>query len=213
MKEKEKNKDQRQNNQQEVAKKDKEKEALNIEALISKNKEEYNVLWDRYVRLQAEFDNYRKRSCKERAEFVKFANEGLIIELVGILDNFERGIKAAEFKKDFDLLHQGVEMISKQFRDLLEAKGLNRVESVDKKFDPHSHEAVEVIESEDSQDDMIVEELQPGYLLNGRVIRPAKVKVSKSKKKEKLFKEDKECVREETLKENEEEFTNNNKEG
>lgn len=142
-------------------------------------KDEYVVLWDKYLRLQAEFDNYRKRSYKERAEFIKFANEGLILELLDILDNFERGIKAAELKKDFDLLHQGVDMISKQLHLLLEVKGLNRIKPLGQKFDPHQHEAVEVVEKENAEEDIVIEEMQPGYILNGRIIRTAKVKVNK----------------------------------
>ena len=134
---------------------------------------------DKYLRLQAEFDNFKKRSYKEKGEFVKFANEILILELIEILDNFERGIKAAETKKDFDLLHRGVDMISKQLHGLLESKGLKRIKAVGEKFDPHRHEALEVIEDEKADEGKIIEELQPGYLLNDRVVRPAKVKVVK----------------------------------
>lgn len=152
---------------------------------IIKNKQEYDALWDRFVRLQAEFENYKKRSYKERIEFMKFANEGLIMELLSIVDNFERGIKSAELKKDFDLLHQGVNMISKQLHTLLESKGLKKIKAEGEKFDPHQHEAIEVIEAEDAKDDRVVEELQAGYLLNGRIVRPAKVKVVKRKEVEK----------------------------
>jgi molecular chaperone GrpE len=140
--------------------------------------------YDRFLRLQAEFDNFRKRSAKERLEFIKYANEGLILELVSILDDFERSIKSAEQKKDFELLHQGVDMISKQLHRLLEEKGLKRIKSVGEKFNPHEHEAVEVVDDESGQEDIIIEELQPGYSLNGLVIRPAKVKVIKHKIKE-----------------------------
>ena len=142
-------------------------------------KQNYEELWDKYVRLGAEFDNYKKRSFKERGDFVKFANEGLITELLGILDNFERGIKSAEQKKDYDLLHQGVDMISKQLHSLLEAKGLSRIKSLGQKFDPHQHEAVEVVDGDD--EGLIIEELQPGYFLSGRILRPARVKVTKVK--------------------------------
>lgn len=141
-------------------------------------------LWDKYLRLQAEFDNYKKRTFKERQDFIKFANEGLILELLSILDNFERGIKSAEQKKDYELLHQGVDMISKQLHGLLETKGLNRIQSIGQPFDPHKHEAIEVVAGDDKEADIIVEELQPGYALNGRIIRPAKVKVLKSKEEE-----------------------------
>jgi molecular chaperone GrpE len=147
----------------------------------NKEEQDYGQLWDKYVRLQAEFDNYRKRSFKEKAEFIKFANEGLILELLEILDNFERGIKSAELKKDFDLLHQGVDMISRQLHALLEAKGLKKIKCLGEKFDPHKHEAVEVIEAEGTGQDTITEELQAGYVFNDRIIRPARVKVTKDK--------------------------------
>lgn len=151
------------------------------EDLLDKAKKECLELKDKYLRLQAEFDNYRKRSLKEKGEFIRFANEGLIVELLAILDNFERGIKAADLKKDFDLLHQGVDMISKQLHGLLESKGLRRIKAVGEKFDPHQHEAMEVIEAEDIDQDTVIEEMQPGYLLNERIVRPAKVKVAKRK--------------------------------
>jgi molecular chaperone GrpE len=136
--------------------------------------------YDKFIRLQAEFDNFRKRAVKEKGEFIKFANEALILELVSILDDFERSIRSAEHKKDFDLLHQGVDIISKQLHRLLEEKGLNKIKSVGEKFNPHEHEAIEVVEGEDNEDNTILEELQPGYILNGRIIRPAKVKVAKN---------------------------------
>jgi molecular chaperone GrpE len=139
---------------------------------------------DRLLRLQAEFDNFRKRSAKERQEFIKYANEGLIFELVGMLDNFERSIKAADQKQDFKLLHQGVDMISKQLHKLLEEKGLRRIDSKGEKFDPSRHEAIEAIETDEVKDGLIMEEFQPGYMLNERVIRPAMVKVAKAKKEE-----------------------------
>ncbi|MBU0694479.1 MAG: nucleotide exchange factor GrpE [Candidatus Omnitrophica bacterium] len=158
--------------------------------ILSKAKEEYNLLWDKHLRFQAEFDNYKKRSLKEKAEFIKFANEGLILELLSILDNFERGIKSTEQKKDFNLLHQGVEMISLQLHSLLNAKGLNKIKSVGEKFNPHQHEAIEVVASEDIgiEEDIVIEEMQAGYMLDGRVIRPAKVKVCK-KAEEKIIEE------------------------
>jgi len=170
--------------------KDKEyKKDKDAEVLLKKQKE-YDELWDKYLRLQADFDNFKKRSYKEKSEFIKFANEGLILELVNILDNFERGIKAGEQKKDFDLLHQGVDMISRQLHSLLELKGLSRIKCLGEKFDPHKHEALEVIECKDTEVDMVVDELQPGYIFEGRIIRPAKVKVKKRKEEEAVEKEE-----------------------
>ncbi len=160
---------------------DKDKKIKEVEEV--KEAQDYSVLWDKYLRLQAEFDNYRKRSFKEKADFIKFANEGLIIELLTILDGFERGVKSAEQKKDYQLLHQGVDMIFKQLHSLLETKGLSRIKSLGQKFNPHQHEAVEVIDGEDVEEEIVVDELQSGYLLGGRIIRPAKVKVVRVKKK------------------------------
>ena len=161
-------------------KKDSEKPTVSVDSQ-KKEEKNYEALWDKYLRLQAEFDNYKKRSYREKLEFVKYANEGLILELLEILDNFERGIKAADQKKDFDLLHQGVDMISRQLHSLLESKGLVKIKTKGEKFAPHQHEAIEVTEADDAQEDVIAEELQSGYLLNGRIVRPAKVKVVKAK--------------------------------
>lgn len=169
------------------------KESVEEEKIEGKN---YEELWDRFLRLQAEFDNYRKRSFKEKSEFIKFANEGLIMELLGILDNFERGIQYAEKKKDFDLLHQGVDMISKQLHTLLEAKGLKRIPAKGEKFDPYKHEALEIVEDLSAEEERVIEELQPGYVLNGRIIRPSKVKVVKPAAVEKEIKEKEETIQE-----------------
>jgi molecular chaperone GrpE len=134
------------------------------------------------LRLQAEFDNYRKRSLQEKAEFIKFANQGLISELIGIVDNFELSIKYADKKNDFKLMHQGVDMIIKQLHTLLKSKGLEKIKTVGENFNPHQHDALEIIEDQDVEVDTVIEELQPGYLLSGRILRPAKVKVAKPKK-------------------------------
>lgn len=153
--------------------------------MIEKQKQEYQDLWNRYLRLQAEFDNYRKRSLQEKAEFIKFANQGLISELIGILDNFELSIKYADKKNDFKLMHQGVDMIIKQLHILLKSKGLEKIKTVGQKFDPHKHDALTIVEDQDVDSDTVVEELQTGYLLSGRILRPAKVKVAKPKKSSK----------------------------
>jgi len=180
----------------------------------AKEKQDYAELLDKYVRFQAEFDNYKKRSFKEKADFVKYANQGLIMELLSILDNFERGIKSAEQKKDYALLHQGVDMISKQLHSLLETKGLSRIKSVGEKFDPHQHEAVEVIEGDD--EGAIIEELQSGYLLSGRIIRPARVKVIKAKQEvsemEKKEEEQNKQEKEKEQEENKQDIENKEKE-
>ncbi|MCF7875172.1 MAG: nucleotide exchange factor GrpE [Candidatus Omnitrophica bacterium] len=166
--------------------------------IVERQKQEYQDLWNRYLRLQAEFDNYRKRSLQEKAEFIKFANQGLISELIGILDNFELSIKYADQKNDFKLMHQGVDMIIKQLHTLLKSKGLEKIKTIGENFNPHQHDALEIIEDQDVEADTVVEELQPGYLLSGRILRPAKVKVAKPKeaKKEAEKQENKETKKE-----------------
>ena len=170
------------NNQKKQEPQEQDVNALKAELdVLKKEISEKDKLHDMYLRLQAEFDNYRKRTIKEKEEFVKYAAEGLIIDLVSTLDDFERGIKSAEQKKDFNLLHQGVDIISRQLHKMLEEKGLKRIKSVGEKFNPYEHEAVEVVESDEQEDGTVIEELMPGYSLNGRVIRPAKVRVAKGK--------------------------------
>jgi molecular chaperone GrpE len=146
---------------------------------LRKKAEERDTSEDKWLRAHAEIDNARKRMERERAEHIKYANEDIILKLIGILDNFERGIRSAEQKKDFGMLHQGVDMILKELHQLLEEKGLKRIKCVGEKFDPYKHEALEVVGGEADKDGTVAEELQSGYELNGRVIRPAKVRVFK----------------------------------
>jgi molecular chaperone GrpE len=136
--------------------------------------------WDRLLRMQADFDNIRKRLEKEKQDFVKFANEGIILELLSILDDLERSVNLAETKhEDLQAFLKGVEMILAHFYDLLKEYGVKPIEAEGKIFDPHFHEALMQTENKDVPEHTIVEELQKGYLLNDRIIRTAKVKVSK----------------------------------
>ena len=138
--------------------------------------EEY---FDRVLGLHADFDNYKKRLEKERIEFIKFANGEIIVEILKILDDFERAVEAGKTKHDFEILYKGVEMIWKDLKEFLKKKGLTEIDAKGKPFNPHEHEAMMQEESKDYPEDHVIEELQKGYMLNGRVIRPAKVKVSK----------------------------------
>lgn len=143
--------------------------------------ETMEILQDKLLRLGAEFENYKKRVQKEREELMKYAGEIFIFELLHIVDNFERAFQAADKTQDFLVLHKGVEMILKEVQDFLKEKGVKKIEATGTQFDPHRHEAIELVEREDKPENEIVEELQAGYELNGKVIRPAKVKVSKKK--------------------------------
>ena len=139
--------------------------------------------WDKLVRLQADFENTRKRLEREKQDFVKFANEGIILELLNVLDDLERTVDLAQSKhQDLTAFLKGVEMILAHMYEMLKEFGVKPIEAEGKLFDPHLHEALMQIENKDLPEHTVVEELQKGYLLNERVIRTAKVKVSKSGK-------------------------------
>ena len=139
--------------------------------------------FDRLLRLQADFDNYKKRLEKDKLEFIKFSNEEIIAQILTIIDDFERAVEAGKTKHDFDVLYKGIEMIHNDFKEFLKEKGLKEIEAKGKPFNPYEHEAMMQEETDKHPEDHVVEELQKGYTLNGRVIRPAKVKVAKKPEK------------------------------
>ena len=154
----------------------KEAEYLKLKEEADKAKE----YWDKILRLQADFDNTRKRLEREKNDFVKFANEGIILELLNILDDLERTVELAQSKhQDLSAFLKGVEMILAHLYDMLKEYGVKPIEAQGKLFDPHYHEALIQIENKDMPEHTNIEELQKGYLLNDRVIRTAKVKVTK----------------------------------
>ncbi len=155
---------------EEVKKKYKKKEL--IEKLNEKTKLAETYL-EQLKYLQADFDNYKKKLMNEREEFVSQANENLIKELLGVLDDFERSLVL--IKNEDDL--RGVELVYKNFLKILESFGLKKIEAEGKKFDPYYHEIL-LKEKSDKEEGVILEEFQKGYLLNGKVIRHSKVKVS-----------------------------------
>ena len=134
---------------------------------------------DKFLRLAADHDNYKKRSAREFNDLMQHANEALIGQLIPIVDNFERALTTATSCDDFTSFHQGVEMIYRQIRKLLEQQGVREIEALNEPFDPHVHEALMVIEKEDTPPELVVEEIEKGYMLNDKVLRPSKVAVSK----------------------------------
>ena len=137
---------------------------------------------DKYVRLYAEFDNARKRAERERVEFIKYANEGLISEFLGILDDLERSVEAAKVKhEDYDAFLKGVEMVMGRVKELLKKNDVKAIKSVGGKFDPHQHEILALVDSDEHEEGDILEEFQKGYMLGDKVVRTSKVKVAKPK--------------------------------
>jgi molecular chaperone GrpE len=146
----------------------------------AKLQEELASYKDKYVRLFAEFDNARKRMDKEKQEFLKYANEGLLVEFLGILDNLELSVQAAKEKhQDYDAFLKGIEMVMAHAMDLLKKNNVKPLEAKGKKFDPHCHEVLYQEPNEDVEEGTVLEELQKGYSLGDRVIRTSKVKLSK----------------------------------
>jgi molecular chaperone GrpE len=136
--------------------------------------------WDRLLRLQAETENIRKRLEKEKQEFFKYANENIISDLLNILDDLQRAVDLAESKdQDLPAFLQGVEMILAHLYQMLKDYGVKPIEAKGKLFDPAFHEALMQVEDNRLPEHTVLEEVQKGYLLNERVLRTAKVKVSK----------------------------------
>jgi len=148
-----------------------------LQKQLEENKSKAEEYYIHLQRLKAEFDNFRKRTVKEKEETVKYASERIIGALLPVLDNFERAIEAARSNQDYDSLAQGVEMIFRQLQKVLEDEGLKPIEALDCQFDPNVHEAV-LREACDKEENVVLEELQKGYYLKDKVLRPSKVKVS-----------------------------------
>lgn len=130
----------------------------------------------RYLRLQADFQNFKRRSEEEQKNTVRYANERLILQLLDVVDNFERALAT---EKEHDSFFLGMEMIHSQLREILEKNGVEAILADGEAFDPNLHHAVLTEESADVDEGHVIETLQTGYKLNGKLIRPAMVKVAK----------------------------------
>lgn len=132
----------------------------------------------RLLRAQADFDNFRRRTRQEKEEFAKYASLKLVEQLLPVVDNFERALAAGKESSDYDSFLKGVDMIFRQLDQVLAGEGLKAMESVGQPFNPEFHQAVMQVESDEHEEGIVVEELQKGYLLKDKVLRPAMVKVS-----------------------------------
>jgi molecular chaperone GrpE len=150
-----------------------------IAADLAKARAEAESYLDDLRRLQADFDNYRKRTLREQTARAASASQALVARLLPVLDNFELAVSSAERSRDFDRMLKGVEMVFGELREVLEAEGLVRIEAEGKPFDPERHEAVIAVEEEDTEPGMVVDIVRAGYELRGKVLRPAMVKVAK----------------------------------
>lgn len=140
---------------------------------------------DSYLRLNAEFENQRKRTLKEREEFIKYANEKLIEEFIDVFESLERGLENSRKTDKKGKLTEGMELVYKKFKIVLEKNGLVPIKALGEKFDHYRHEAMMQTLTDDQEEDTILEEFAKGYMLQGKVIRYSKVRVSKKKGSEK----------------------------
>ncbi|CAL1516651.1 nucleotide exchange factor GrpE [Chitinophaga sp. MM2321] len=147
---------------------------------MEKKEQELNELRDKYLRLQAEFDNYRKRTARERIELMQTASKEVIISLLDVLDDSERATKQMEVATDVDALKDGVMLVFNKLKTTLQAKGLKPMETIHTSFDPDLHDAItEIPAPTPDLQGKVVDVLQEGYYLNDKLIRHAKVIVGK----------------------------------
>ena len=165
---------------EEESKAEEKKELIPMEQLqeqIRLKDEEIANQKDTFLREKAELENFKKRLTKEKDDFVQFANERLLQELIQIEDNLERALEVPN--ATLESLKEGVEMIQKQFSTFLKNQKVESIEAIGKDFDPTLHEVLNQQESEEHEENTVIEEYSKGYTLNGRILRPAKVVISK----------------------------------
>lgn len=158
------------------------RESENSEELLEKKEqlleEELNELRDKYVRLSAEFDNYRKRTLKEKMELTKSAGESILLNIIPVVDDFERGMETMDKASDIDAVKEGIHLIHNKFKDFLKQSGVKEIEARDKEFNTDEHDAVTKIPAPgEEQKGKVVDVIEKGYKLNDRVIRFSKVVV------------------------------------
>ncbi|MCF8298318.1 MAG: nucleotide exchange factor GrpE [Saprospiraceae bacterium] len=170
------------NYQDEEVKEEKPKEKKARKKKISKEAELQNQLEelnDKFLRLYSEFDNYRKRTIKEKSDLYKTASSDLILALLPVLDDFKRANKAFEESDDINAIKEGIELIFNKFKNTLNQKGVKEMETIGEVFDTEFHEAITQIDASEDMKGKIVDEVEKGYFLGEKVLRYAKVVIGK----------------------------------
>ncbi|MBN1445981.1 MAG: nucleotide exchange factor GrpE [Candidatus Omnitrophica bacterium] len=150
-----------------------------IEKALEEKKAEILEIKERYLRTAAEFDNYKKRTEREKRDIFKFGTETLVLQLLPFDDIFEAVVKQMENNPSPESVHKGLEMLKKEFTKLLDGIGVKRIETEGKPFNHEFHEAAETVETEDYEEGAIIEEVRSGYSFHDKILRPALVKVAK----------------------------------
>lgn len=155
-----------------------EESILKLKKEIERIQKEQEETQEKFLRVQAEFDNFKRRTQKERTAERKYKSQDLVNELLPALDNFERALEVSVTDETKGVI-DGITMVYNQLKDALKTEGVDVIETVGKEFDPNLHHAVMQVEEEEEASNIVLEELQKGYILNDRVVRPAMVKVNK----------------------------------
>ncbi|MCK4358159.1 MAG: nucleotide exchange factor GrpE [Candidatus Cloacimonetes bacterium] len=149
----------------------------------AKLKEEVEFYKDKWLRAVAEFENFRKRNAKERIDWIRNANQTLLLEIVDIFEHLELAIKSAKNEKVPANYKKCIKMIYDQMKQILEKQGLKKIETIGNEFNPNLHDAIICVEHEKYDENIVFDNIKNGYLLNDKVLRHARVAVSKGKKK------------------------------
>ena len=147
---------------------------------LERLKQEVKQAKDQYLRTLAEFDNAKKRLSREKEEFARYASETVVRDLLPIVDSLDQALVAVDKQSDPQAVIKGIHLIYRQLLGLLEQEGVKRISTVGEPFDPHKHEAVGQVEADGQPENTVVEEIQVGYTMHGKTIRPAMVKVAKA---------------------------------
>ncbi|MCE5167750.1 nucleotide exchange factor GrpE [Paenibacillus profundus] len=145
---------------------------------LEQAKEQADEHYQRYLRTQADFDNFRRRTMKEKEDLAKYASAKVITELLPVLDNFERALSTGQEASETESFVKGVDMIFRQIQQVMEQEGVQPMNAVGEQFNPEYHQAIMQVESDEYEEGFVVEEVQKGYMLKDKVLRPAMVKVS-----------------------------------
>lgn len=156
-----------------------EKDCIPEDEEIIKLQSQSTKNYEMYLRSLAEFENYKKRVAREKEEYIKYSNLPLINKILGVMDDLDRAIEVAKNTQNLGSLSKGVEMTAKNLKDIMNEEGVEHIECVGKPFDPQYHQPLSTEESENYPENTVIQELQPGYIMKGRLIRPSLVKVSK----------------------------------
>ena len=177
-------------------------DAEQLEKKLSQLEAQKKEADEKYLRAYAEFENFKKRIAKEQSDLNRYANEQLLKALLPVLDNLARAINHSKESRNLDKLIEGLELTEKEFVSVLNKFGVTPIESLGQPFDPVHHQAMLQVETDDQEENTVVEEFQRGYLLHDRILRPALVSVAKNIKKTDLMLPEQKTKRTQTEKDN-----------